>query len=61
MIEGRNPMPRTEDTPKAPDRSVSGKETAEEALIKELKSWTRREISYAASGVPEEERAEMNP
>jgi hypothetical protein len=52
-------MPRTEDTPKAPDRS--GKETAEEALIRELKSWTRREISYAASGVPEEERAEMNP
>jgi hypothetical protein len=59
MTEGRNPMPRTEDTPKAPDRSA--KETAEEALIKELKSWTRREISYAASGVPEEERAEMNP
>jgi hypothetical protein len=54
-------MPRTEDTPKAPDRSAGGKETAEEALIKELKSWTRREISYAASGVPEEERAEMNP
>jgi hypothetical protein len=55
-------MAKSEETPfpSSPGKAA-GKETAEEALIRELKSWTRREISYAASGVPEEERAEMNP